>query len=500
MSKRNRKRWTVIAGILLVLQVVASVVLLSIIVKINMLPLQYVFFITTILFLMFSSAYLLLFAKKKKGKRKTGTYVKRGFGTVLSVLTLALCIVGTSVISKLDSTIGSISGNESITETTAVYVLKEDRAQELKDISNYTLGYTKIFHWENTQEALVAINKELGKEVETAEYISVNDMVDALFAEEVGAILLNMAYEDLLMDNEEYADFSERVRVIYTNETKKEQPQAVINDKIEEESFIVYISGSDTRNKKLSTSRNDVNILAVVNPVTKQVLLLSTPRDYFISNPAGGGAKDKLTHCGIYGIDCSMEALGDLYGEEINYYAQINFSGFEKLIDELGGIEVYSEQACTTLNGGYNIKKGMNYMSGKVALAFVRERYAFSDGDHARGRHQMAVIEAIIEKAIGSTAIISNYSGIMDSIEGMFATNISSTEISELVKMQLADGGSWNIKSFSVTGTGDSRITYSDPSRELYVMHPDQASVNHASELIEKVYEGEVLTDEDLEY
>ena len=137
-------------------------------------------------------------------------------------------------------------------------------------------------------------------------------------------------------------------------------------------------------------------------------------------------------------------------------------------------------------------------MTGEVALAFVRDRYSFADGDNARGRHQMAVIEAIIEKATGSTAIISNYSGIMDSIEGMFATNISSQEISDLVKMQLKDGGTWNIKSYAVTGKGASKKTYSMPKKNAYVMIPDQDSVDFATELIEKVFDGETLSDEDV--
>ena len=183
MSKLDRKRWMVVAGILLVLQVVASIVLLAIIVKINMLPLQYVVFITTVLFLLFSSGYLFLFAKKKKGKSKTGTYIKRGFGTLISVFTIAICMIGTSVISKLDSTLGSIAGNEVIVQTTAIYVLKDDSAKDVADIADYTIGYAKTFDWENTQEALNAIKTEIGKEIDTVEFVSINEMVDSLFSQ-----------------------------------------------------------------------------------------------------------------------------------------------------------------------------------------------------------------------------------------------------------------------------------------------------------------------------
>ena len=498
MKKVDRKKWKVIAGVFLVLQAVFGIFLLAMIVKINMLPIEYMLFITILLFFMFTCSYLLLFARKKKGKSKKVVYVKRGFGSVLSVLVMVVCLLGTSVISKLDLTIQNISGNDVITETTAVYVLKDDSAQELSDIKDYTLGYAQSFVWGDGQKTLESVRASLDGELETEAFNSVDDMIGALYEERVGAILLNVAYEDILLEDEVYSDFSERVRIIHEVDVEKVTVQKVVNDKIDEQSFIVYISGSDTRNKKLSTSRSDVNILAVVNPESKQILLINTPRDYYVKTTVSGSSKDKLTHCGIYGIDCSMETLGDLYEQDVNYYAQINFTGFEKLIDELDGVDVYSEASITTREGGFKIKKGVNHMSGKVALAFVRDRYSFADGDNARGRHQMAVIEAIINKATGSTAIINNYSGIMDSIEGMFATNISSSEISDLVKMQLKDGGSWNIKSYSVTGTGASKKTYSNPRQKSYVMIPDQDSVDFAKELIDKVFAGDTLTEEDL--
>ena len=158
--------------------------------------------------------------------------------------------------------------------------------------------------------------------------------------------------------------------------------------------FILYISGSDTRSKVLDISRSDVNILMAVNPQAKQVLLLNTPRDYYVKNPAGSGAYDKLTHLGIYGLDCSMKGLGNLYGVDVDYYAQINFTGFETLIDAIGGITVNSDEAFSA--GGYDFVEGPNEMNGAKALAFARDRHHQASGDNARGKHQMMVIEAMI--------------------------------------------------------------------------------------------------------
>ena len=83
-----------------------------------------------------------------------------------------------------------------------------------------------------------------------------------------------------------------------------------------------------------------------------------------------------------------MEALSNLYDVEIDYYGQINFTGFEKLIDAIGGVDVYSEQSFTTLHGKHRIQAGENYLNGSQALGFARERYSMAGGDNGRGSNQ----------------------------------------------------------------------------------------------------------------
>jgi anionic cell wall polymer biosynthesis LytR-Cps2A-Psr (LCP) family protein len=194
-----------------------------------------------------------------------------------------------------------------------------------------------------------------------------------------------------------------------------------------------------------------------------------------------------------------MDTLGNLYDEPVDYYAQINFNGFTTLVDALGGITVESEKSFYCSEGGYFISEGTNTLNGTVALSYVRERKAFVDGDNSRGRHQMQAIEAIIEKASSGTTVLTNYTAILDSMEGMFSTNLSSSEMSALVKMQLADMASWNVKSFAVSGTGSSLTTYSMPTQRSYVMIPDEEQIAYAKQLVDKVIDGETLTDADME-
>ena len=264
---------------------------------------------------------------------------------------------------------------------------------------------------------------------------------------------------------------------------------------VAEEPFTIYVSGNDSYGEvTLEEGRSDVNILLTVNPNTRQILMTTTPRDYYVELPFGEGCWDKLTHAGNYGIDCSMQTLERLYDVEIDYYLRVNFSGFESIVDALGGVELYSDYAFTSLHSGYYFDVGYNSVDGAEALAFVRERYAFEEGDVQRGKNQMAMIRAIMDKAT-SPAVISGYLSLMDSVSDSFITNMPKGSISDLVKMQLNEGGSWNIVSNSVNGYVSEAYTYSDSSQLLSVMMQDEASVQHASELIEKCENGEVLSD-----
>ena len=253
--------------------------------------------------------------------------------------------------------------------------------------------------------------------------------------------------------------------------------------------FTMYISGIDSRSGLIAKSRSDVNIIATVNVDTRQVLLISTPRDFYVPLPISNGIPDKLTHAGIYGIDVSMGTLEMLYGTEIDYYFRVNFSGFEKIIDALGGITVHSDYTFTA--GGYNYYEGENTLNGAEALRFARERKSFSSGDRQRGKNQMAVIEAVIQKAM-SPAILAGYMDIMESVSGSFETSMPYDVIAELVRDQLDKGGSWNIVSYSVDGTGDNQIPYS-MSTSAYVMIPDQSTVDAAIAKIQQVKNGEIL-------
>lgn len=266
-------------------------------------------------------------------------------------------------------------------------------------------------------------------------------------------------------------------------------------NKITKEPFVVYLSGVDNRGELTEKARSDVNILAVVNPTTKQAVLINTPRDYYV-DLAGTDSKDKLTHAGLYGVETSMATLGNLYGVDVEHYLRINFAGFINIIDAIGGVDVYSDQAFTSVGSpGYydptTFAEGWNHLDGKSALAFARERHAFKTGDIQRGINQMKVIDAMANK-LKSPALLMGFSKLMDAAADCFVTSLSQEQISALVRMQLGDLANWDIQSYTVTGSGaKSTKCYSAKGQSLYVMKPDENSVNEAKALIAAVLGGE---------
>ncbi len=315
---------------------------------------------------------------------------------------------------------------------------------------------------------------------------NLTDLGNDLLNKEIDVILVSSSQYNML--SEEIENFKDNTKILHTenHKIKKTVTTSTDNSKytIKNGIFNVYISGIDTSGNISNVSRSDANILATVNTKTHEVLLTSIPRDYYVTLHSKG-AKDKLTHSGIYGINETVTTVEDLLDIDINYYVRVNFTTVIKLVDTLGGVNVYSDYDFNTQ--GYHFNKGYNYLNGEQALAFSRERYSFAGGDNQRVKNQQAVIEAIIKKVMNSTTILTKYTSILESLEGSFQTNIEQSDISSLVKSQLENMSSWTIKNNALTGTGSYGATYSMGSTKLYIMLPNESSVSSAKEKINDV-------------
>ena len=303
-------------------------------------------------------------------------------------------------------------------------------------------------------------------------------------------MVFNSAYSSLLEMS--YDGYESNLKTIYSYKIKqsiKDNEEASNSN-----AFNIYISGIDTYGSISTVSRSDVNLILTVNMNTHKILMTETPRDSYVKIPDGGANQyDKLTHAGIYGVETSEKTLENLYGINIDYYARLNFDSFLKLIDALGGVTVYNDQAFTAYtNNKYSFEVGnINLSSGDQALAFVRERYSLDHGDYDRGNNQMKVIQAILNK-LTSLNSVSNYSTIISNVQDSIQTDMKLDTMMKLVNTQLDSGKKFTVTSQEVTGTGSTGelTSYAMPSSSLYMIQLDDASVAKASQAIKDVMEG----------
>ena len=495
MSRRRRRNDWIPGAVITIIVIMLSVVFMGLLAMTKMIPTIYMLIIGIVLAVIAAIIWLLVWHT-----RYTGRFIG---GTVLAVIMIAILAFGGFYINKTRSAISNISGETTEVTQMAVYVKSDDAADSVEATAGYTYGILSSLDRENTDGAVAHLNSQFGTEVQTKEYAGLTELADGILNGEVNAMLLNSGYLSVYEDMDGYTDFSTKIKEVGTVDVESTIQSAEESAPIEPittanggKVYTIYLSGIDTRGEMTAKSRSDVNIIATVNTDTHEILLVSTPRDYFVPLSISGGAPDKLTHAGIYGIDVCMDTLGMLYDIDINYYFRINFGGFVKVIDALGGITVNSDYDFDSKNIlGYHFNKGENYVNGEQALIFARERYAFQEGDRQRGKNQMEVIRGVVKKAL-SPEILTSYSSILSSLDGCFGTNITYEEIAQILQQQLTNGGDWTIVSYSVNGTGATEKPYS-MSQKAYVMVPDYNTVDKAKSLMEKVRNGEVVTQEE---
>ena len=495
MSRRRRRNDWIPGAVITIIVIMLSVVFMGLLAMTKMVPTIYMLIIGIVLAVIAAIIWLLVWHT-----RYTGRFIG---GTVLAVIMIAILAFGGFYINKTRSAISNISGETTEVTQMAVYVKSDDAADSVEATAGYTYGILSSLDRENTDGAVAHLNSQFGTEVQTKEYAGLTELADGILNGEVNAMLLNSGYLSVYEDMDGYTDFSTKIKEVGTVDVESTIQSAEESTPIEPittanggKVYTIYLSGIDTRGEMTAKSRSDVNIIATINTDTHEVLLVSTPRDYYVPLSISGGVPDKLTHAGIYGIDVCMDTLGMLYDIDINYYFRINFGGFVKVIDALGGITVNSDYDFDSKNIlGYHFNKGENYVNGEQALIFARERYAFQEGDRQRGKNQMEVIRGVVKKAL-SPEILTSYSSILSSLDGCFGTNITYEEIAQILQQQLTNGGDWTIVSYSVNGTGATEKPYS-MSQKAYVMVPNYDTVNKAKSLMEKVRNGEVVTQEE---
>ena len=458
----------IIAGILLFIITTIFIVILK---KIDVIPDKYFMLLVAASYIVTIITDIFLFISSDNIVFK----LFKGLAYIVTILMIVGYSCGIYYLNKTTHFMNNLNTIKKEITSYYIIVMKESKYDEISDLYGKNLTY-----YEGTsQEVLSKIKLELNYSTVK----NIDSLKDRLYTAKTDSILVSdLIKEDL---EEKYTDFSERTRVLKTIDITKDVEDITKKVSIKNTSFNVLISGMDSYGTINKTTRNDVNMIATVNPNTNKVLLTSIPRDYYVQLHGKTGYKDKLTHAGIYGINTVVQTIEDLFGIDINYYLRVNFTTVESLVNTIGPIEIYSDKAMSLDGCKYVV--GTNTVNGKCALRFARERHSYVEGDNHRIKNQQEVIKGIFNKLSKSAMVVTDYTSILDSLDGKFATNMDMKDITAFIKYELEDITKYEILDTQVTGTGSMELTYSYPHQKLYVMFPSEQSVESAKEYINKI-------------
>ena len=474
-KKKKICRWLKVISI--ISTIMAILFCLSLFV-LDMLPLKYLIIIYAFLFILYYILLFLIFKFKIKLKIKV----------VCIIFMIIFDIVFGFGIKYVFDTISFVDLiDNALHQKEEYYVMSLSNYDKINALEDKKIG---IYITINSNKA----TKELSDKISftSVEFNDVLEMFDKLEEKEVDAILINSSIKNLI--ETEYEELDNNLKEIYSfSVTISKHDDIVKVVDVTKKPFNVYVAGGDAYGDIGNVTNTDVNMVISVDPVNKKILLTSIPRDYYVNlSGMGEDAYDKITHAGYYGIGESVSAVENLLDTEINYYVKVNFSTIVEVIDAIGGVDVYVEKGFTTSNKKYTFKTGDNHLNGEEALRFARERKVFANGDVQRVKNQQKVLEAIINKVTKSSAIITNFSEILDSVSGSLSTNMDTKSMNSFVKMQLNDMASWKIEKQNLIGTDYyTTETFTFPGTNLYVMKRDEDSVNKATSKIKEFISGD---------
>ncbi len=440
-----------------------------------------------------------------------GKLVAVGF---MCVIVSAYGIVG-GIEAKAEGSFGVDKEEATTTVDYSLLVLKTDPAETIADATSYAIGVHFEGREDDMREAMAKLEEQAGTKLQFVEFANLSELGKAFYKGSLKAAFLDRATAEDIDAEMEMLDeewiFTELTKVIASVEVefKVEQEEEPIvrpggnvseNADLTIEPFVVYISGIDVYGSITTKSRSDVNVLMTVNPSTKEIALITTPRDAYVEIPGKTKTqRDKLTHAGNFGVTYSMATLEKLYGIPVDYFIRVNFTSMEDIVDLLGGVDVYSHYSFVARHGKYPFVKGINHMNGSQALSFARERKTVTGGDTTRGKHHVELVKGLFKKVTG-TSVLMSYQSLMDTVADNFQTDISTAQIAALVAMQLGDQAEWHFTSYATTGYYRYEYCASYGGSPLSVCILNKDSVYGAAELMARVLNGEKISDGEYEF
>ena len=481
MAKRVNKKKKLISNIVYKIIAFISIVIMLIFCmylhKLDMLPTKYLTLIYLGIGVIYLILTLLILPRKVKSKVKT-------VAAILFVILGCVSFLGIKYSDKTIKFLGSVTKKLEQTEEYKVMVLADSTLTK-ETIKDKKIG---IYKNDSYDDVVKTLKQDVKKTLDIVDppYDDVVKMFDDLQSGKIDAVLINGTIEALL-ETDEFKAMDLNLKEIFSIQVpvKGDTKEIVKVVDVTNTPFNIYIAGGDAYGSINKVMNTDVNMVVSIDVKNHKILLTSIPRDYYVVLPSKGeNAYDKLTHAGYYGVGESIKAIENLLGIEINYYAKVNFSTIEKVVDAIGGIDIYNDRYVITNDRTQTYQKGNIHLNGKRALWYARERSAYSDGDVHRVKNQQIVLDAIIKKMSSSKTLLANYTDILGAISKNFSTNLDENSIRKIVKYQADHMTGWTIESQNLVGYDAMGSCYSMPKYNLYIMKQNPESVKTSSDKI----------------
>lgn len=196
---------------------------------------------------------------------------------------------------------------------------------------------------------------------------------------------------------------------------------------------------------------SDTIMVMSIDPKTKDVAMLSVPRDLYVKYAGKGGSAGKINAANAFGgPELAAKTVQQVIGVPIHYYVLVDFSGFKQAIDAVGGIDVDVPQTlydtAFPCDNGKNycplsIKAGMQHMNGTTALKYARCRHGAPTGncgdDFGRATRQQEILVALRQKALQASTLTNpvKLTGLIDSVGNHVKTDLQLGEIKKLAEL-----------------------------------------------------------------
>lgn len=494
---KENKVYKVIAILLSIVMIVLMAFFAYQLIKMDILP-QNLFIPVILVFVLISLILILWINLMAHG------VVSKVFAMIFVLLYTVSMGIGNFYVYKTDGFMQKVTDHKigDVKNTVSIIVMDDSNIKDLSSLKGKKVGRLNNVDKVGTNKLLKSVKKKKGSNYfKTKKFDGALSEVEALYNGEIDAMILNESYRGNVTSVEEYEHFSTETRVVYSTSyyTTKKNDSLVVSD-ITKNPFTILISGNDTTGDVSELSRSDVNMLVTINPKTSTILLTSMSRDTYVETvcDADGdtacpeGQMDKITHTGIYGLNTTRQTVEKFYDLKVNYSFRVNFTSVIDVVDALDGIDLNVEEGeqCDLFwaNMKPGLPVGMHHVDGETALAFARERKAYVDGDYQRVRNQQKVMQAIINRAISSSALV-NYTSFINSLESAFETNMTYDEITDLIKYELQAKPDWKFETYQISGLGD-ELMCASLGQAASVQVPDLNTVRIAREKIEAVMNG----------